>query len=669
MSAARLLGDPMDLTVARRICLRVMDELAPEELDLLLELLEPLIDLAATGKVLTVGTGGNRPGGFGGADPLLASVVPAVVRVLAGLGPVAGPTSPDPGRFRVALDHAADAVARTVEQVGSRTARDRLQELVGSIRRHTFRYLLERGVEARYTDVSCPSQVAVDTPRFTAVVRLTCQPSELAAASDRLAVVPGWKVQVFLQAPDFEILSGAQREISAPSGGDSQPAVFDLRPRGAGQFRLTFDFFQQGEFLGATSAPVEVVGDKPKDPPRRIGTEQQGGPPGGRLFWEPDVPPADILLWVLHNPRGKAHTLTLISGDFCRQFEAKSPPLDPEAYAGEQFRGLALLTQEQADPSAAAILGHRRPLAPDDIDRRVKIMAQGLWRDLFPEDFRCLYAKVRGSWCGRSFLVLSDEPYIPWELVWPYGEDWEDEAPWCQTLRFSRWLCRNANGDGHERYPGRLPLSALACLAPPDSQLPAAQVERAFLTDLVQRHGLRDASPQRATWREVMNLLEKGGFDWLHVAAHGNFHALAPGQRAALWLEDQLGLTPEHIVGPGIESHLRRQRPPFVLNSCHAGRLGWSLSGLGGWASRLVSCGAGLFLGPLWAVDDTSALAFAKAFYCNLLAGEPVAEACRQARQAARCLGDPTWLAYSLYAHPNARLYLAPHARSETTQV
>jgi hypothetical protein len=55
-------------------------------------------------------------------------------------------------------------------------------------------------------------------------------------------------------------------------------------------------------------------------------------------------------------------------------------------------------------------------------------------------------------------------------------------------------------------------------------------------------------------------------------------------------------------------------------------------------------------------VTDDSALTFAQVWYRAIFDGKAVAAATREARLTAQDDGDPTWLAYSLYAHPNARL-------------
>src|SRR5262249_42429303 len=135
-----------------------------------------------------------------------------------------------------------------------------------------------------------------------------------------------------------------------------------------------------------------------------------------------------------------------------------------------------------------------------------------------------------------------------------------------------------------------------------------------------------------------------------------------PNSDSAVWLQENRPLTPGELNGAALIGHIRTNRPAFVLNACHGGREGWSLTGLGGWANKLVSKGAGLFLAPLWEVNDGSAYLFARTFYEEVAAGKPVADAVHQGRRRVRQAGDPTWLAYSLYADPGARVVVGPAA-------
>lgn len=81
-----------------------------------------------------------------------------------------------------------------------------------------------------------------------------------------------------------------------------------------------------------------------------------------------------------------------------------------------------------------------------------------------------------------------------------------------------------------------------------------------------------------------------------------------------------------------------------------------SLTGIGGWATKFLSAGAGAFIGAYWSVYDQAAHDFAKAFYQQLLSGETVGKAAQVARAQIKPGGDPTWLAYTVFAHPLARI-------------
>jgi CHAT domain-containing protein len=121
-----------------------------------------------------------------------------------------------------------------------------------------------------------------------------------------------------------------------------------------------------------------------------------------------------------------------------------------------------------------------------------------------------------------------------------------------------------------------------------------------------------------------------------------------------LWLQDDQPLRPSDIVGK--KCTFARVGPLVFLNACETGQMGLSLTGSGGWARAFVKAGVGSFVGSLWEAQDESAYHFAEMFYQQLLEGKTVANATRIARRAIRKAGDPTWLSYTVYANPLARI-------------
>lgn len=108
----------------------------------------------------------------------------------------------------------------------------------------------------------------------------------------------------------------------------------------------------------------------------------------------------------------------------------------------------------------------------------------------------------------------------------------------------------------------------------------------------------------------------------------------------------------DHLSGSVL--NLGRSKPLVFLNACQVGQGGMSLTGIGGWASRFLAAGAGAFIGPLWSVYDKPACDFAKHLYSELIGGKPIGEAVKNARLSIRQDGDPTWLAYTVFAYPLA---------------
>jgi hypothetical protein len=155
---------------------------------------------------------------------------------------------------------------------------------------------------------------------------------------------------------------------------------------------------------------------------------------------------------------------------------------------------------------------------------------------------------------------------------------------------------------------------------------------------------------------EMLATLEKGAFDLLHVASHGAFAGTQAADTSFLLLEDG----PLHAaeLSPRLADGLRRSAPLVFFNACQTGRFGYSLTRLGAWSAELIRLGCGGFIGTHWRVTDEVALEVAREFYRLLFLGRPIAEALRCARQKVHegHPGDPTWLAYSCFADPTARL-------------
>lgn len=523
-----------------------------------------------------------------------------------------------------------------------------------------------------YTDISCPRQIWEKTPRISVVVRLRVNyPEHSDAPVEELLVNPELPVRVRVDAPAFKTLNKPEQEVTIEHNADSIPLVFDLQPLAqVGPTRINFDFFQAGNPIGTTSIPVEITATEVSSEPE---------PARGMLLRSQIVTqPPDLMLYIKYEQfqHQRALRFTLFrDGGFGRDFSPVPLNEDPKTYAASLYNKLKDLTNlttalkdltNLTSVTARKLVPNDLPkvMHPDEVEQNVeeklKKLGYRLWSELIPDDLKSLYTENRNIWHNQTLLIVSDEAYIPWELVWPYDgrNQWEDEMPWCISMHLTRWLRRDDKGNGHEVAHSQLCLNQLACIAPKDSKLEYAQLERQFLREQVSKYNLRDVSPSNSLLSEIRELLESSQYDWLHIAAHGNFHDHIPDDASAIYLENNEKLTLDDLRGPQIEGHIYKSRPAFVFNACHSGRQAWALTGLGGWPNRLISAGAGLFLAPLWRVSDDLALEFAKTFYQELLNGRTVAEAVRKSRLAARRSGDSTWLAYSVYAHPNAKVHL-----------
>jgi hypothetical protein len=253
-----------------------------------------------------------------------------------------------------------------------------------------------------------------------------------------------------------------------------------------------------------------------------------------------------------------------------------------------------------------------------------------LYRELFPQELRYAYRHFRHY--VRTIMIITDDPWIPWELIKPYDDsdldDIIDDDFLCLQFQLARWL------PGAKPLLPEIRIQRFAFLG--SEAFPCSGEERELLRTVAGKHsGVEDVSPGEPTMAALENLLDVGDTQLLHFA--GGF-------------EDR-AFRPEDLHGPRA-AQLRRDHPLvfFNLNDKHAD-----------WARRWVEdCGCGALLYPVLRIKDSLAYEFAATFYDALDRRETFGRAVQEARRRLYALepGIPTWLAYTFYGHVNGQLRL-----------
>ncbi|MEZ4709556.1 MAG: CHAT domain-containing protein [Caldilineaceae bacterium] len=460
-------------------------------------------------------------------------------------------------------------------------------------------------------------------------------------------------VEVVVSAPAFADATQCwRRTMRVWRDRDSQPVVFWLTAGSeAGKMPLTVDFYHAGRMLGSVTYESEITSDVTNASARaqRISPiNQLDAPPAD----PPD--PADLTLRITKNEQTNTLHFVLHSPDPALGYDQREMGqvalnANPRRFLTDTFDQLSRMAR-QAVRKVDTLSETDTAVEEKELVR----IGENLFEKLFPEALRNEYwrlKELREQGVIRSLLIISDEPWIPWEIVKPYQYDEKTDSDLTDdflavAFELCRWLA------------GRGPLADLhvdaASVVIPELDLAYVQQEKQYFEGLKGR-GLRVADPLQSR-DDVLDAVHEGEFQVLHLAAHGNFNPDKVDQ-SPLVLQDRQELWPSDLSGSQVRA-LRRQRPIVFLNACHSGQIEFSLTGLGGWAEQMVSTiGVGAFIGSLWEVNDLLAAEFATFFYDQLIAGEPLSAAFRAARSHIRQRqpSNPTWLAYTLYGDPNGR--------------
>ena len=486
-------------------------------------------------------------------------------------------------------------------------------------------------------------------------------------------------VDVVVRAPGFEEVSGygagardgpaLRRTISVPQDDDSQPAVFLLQliDDRAGPHWVTVDFYHRGRNAGSLTLEVAVRGFQflrgGTRRPAPVSDEDGAATPtfgtasviravdGVSIPQGTPLPAADVELRITRDADGRTLHFHLHS--------QKLPALDGRGVGSIVFNDLSrpdLFFDRLVERLSGFAARASADLPGDEalrMEDEVADLGVELYEQLFPAPLRKVYWELKARRDAgelSNLLIVSDEPWIPWELVKPFdvvdGRDVEDDHL-AGAWRMSRWLAGVA-------VPSDLNIRA-ARLVAPMLELDFVAKEIQYFDSLAARQ--IEVGPPITTRAQFLELAEQGGVQLFHFASHGNYNQTFVDESPIVMEDEPLfpgDLTRRRARG------LRRERPLIFLNTCHGARVGFNLTGLGGWAQRLVDhLGVTAFVGALWEVHDELASKFAQVFYEELWAGKTLGEAFFSARHQIRTMqsANPTWLAYTLYGDPNSRVF------------
>ena len=485
-----------------------------------------------------------------------------------------------------------------------------------------------RSIEAEF-----PETVQVDAIEWLLVSIVNAAPSSTGLA---ITVAAGESIDILVQPRrGFTVVGEARATLEVPASGESLPLQFKLQAvdQGVGLIRVLA--FHLGEPLGVIELEPTVTaaatsrsrGLTPSSPTRAAGATLTTPSPQAAdlsMFIEEREVAGALEFVIRLTAPDPAHDLNL------RPFGPFRLEVDPAEFFQSFFQEIEELPLETPEQRQVA-------------DRKLAAKGSYLSETLLPPDLRETLWGLRER--IGSIIIQSEEPWIPWELCRLLGRDGDRivEGPFlCEAFAVTRWL----PGQGFKRP---LHLTNLALIVPADSGLPLSGAERDYVLSLAAAG--RTVTPITPTFSDVQNAFVAGVYDGLHFTGHGVAKDANP-DRSAIILAANEEFSPEDVSGTAVNVGI--PHPIVFINACQVGRGGMALTGIGGWARRFVQAGAGAFIGAYWSVYDDAAFEFAKEVYTRLLDGMPIGDAVKEARAAVRAGGDPTWLAYTVFADPLA---------------
>jgi hypothetical protein len=286
--------------------------------------------------------------------------------------------------------------------------------------------------------------------------------------------------------------------------------------------------------------------------------------------------------------------------------------------------------------------------------RRAALVGAGkLLFNAAPDNFKKTFWELvdRGT-LPESIYVVSQEPYVPWELMIPHrlrpDGTREQRPPLGVEFAVGRWV-------------SDVPLSPVQQLKVTDAWVVAPTYRgRDVLANsaaeaqlLNQLFGARTITP--ALYANLDAVFGSAGMSLLHFICHG---VAGGGGVQTIKLDPDETLSSLMLMGMSGAGRFQESQPMVFLNACEIGRPEPALVGVEGFAKSFIALGARCVIAPLWSVKDSIAHQVATEFYQRMSQepGLPLAAILRDIRRKAyeEDGGEDTYAAYTFYGDPLA---------------
>jgi len=456
-------------------------------------------------------------------------------------------------------------------------------------------------------------------------------------------------------------VSGMQQLVIQRRAAESSRAVFTLAVRAAKdlvktQPVITALFQYRGRPSGRISRKPAIAGLEIVVSTRRSSTTETATtfaanvtprvadiPPTLRVLYEANA--VDLTISVLELPQMDGCNFHMIA--------------DAPAFS-EHWEGPWTLRRKTEDLVSGAMATFTSTLnAEASADARISAL-KGAGQEMFkatPKEFQKLFWRILDSGKPlRSILIVSEEPFIPWEIMVPLrpkmGGVLETRGALGAEFAVGRWVTSN-----YVSPPQKIAISRTYIVAPnypPKKQLTNAALEASMLQKLFSPSAI--ITP--ALVKNIDKVLAAGGTTLLHFVCHGK--SGFPQSISLEQAKEELNCW-QIAALPGFTSSFPTARTLVFLNACEVGRLVPALVGIGGFGNSFVEIGSSGVIAPLWSVDDGIAHQVAEAFYRAVIDSPavPFAEILRAIRKNAyEGNAEDTWAAYCFYGDPLAHRVL-----------